>query len=64
MNTPRAILTHSNYDADDYAYLTGKGWGNEEILTRWTEEAARGNDPCRWEGEPARAKLAAVTHQD
>jgi len=63
MKPARAILTHSNYDADDYAYLTAKGWSNDEILARWSEEAARGNGPCRWEGETARAKLAAVTHR-
>ena len=61
MKTPRAILIHRNYDADDYAYLTAKGWSTDEILARWTEEAARGNGPCRWEGATARAKLAAVT---
>lgn len=61
MNTTRAILTHSNYDADDYAYLTVKGWSDDEILARWTEEAAHGNGPCRWESTSARAKLAAVT---
>lgn len=61
MKTQRAILTHRNYDADDYAYLLGKGWTQEQILARWTEEVARGNGPCRWEGTTARAKLAAVT---
>jgi len=61
MNAIRAILTHSNYDADDYAYLTAKGWSDDEILARWTEEAAHGNGPCRWESASARAKLAAVT---
>lgn len=48
MKAPRAILSHSNYDADDYAYLVAKGWTNAEILARWSEEAQRGNDPCRW----------------
>jgi hypothetical protein len=61
MKPSRAILTHSNYDADDYAYLCAKGWSDDEILARWTEEAARGNGPCRWESASARAKLAAVT---
>jgi hypothetical protein len=61
MKPTRAILTHSNYDADDYAYLTAKGWSDDEILARWSEEAAHGNGPCHWESASARAKLAAVT---
>lgn len=61
MNAAHEILTHSNYDADDYAYLVAKGWSDEEILARWTAEAAHGQGPCRWESEGARAKLAAVT---
>lgn len=61
MNPTRAILAHPNFGADDDAYLAAKGWSNAEILARWTEEAAHGNGPCRWEGVPACAKLAAVT---
>ena len=61
MKPTRTLLAHPNFDADDYAYLSAKGWRNAEILARWTEEAARGNGPCRWEGDTARAKLAAVT---
>ena len=61
MKTANAIRTHRNYDADDYAYLIAKGWTDAQILTRWTEEAARGNGPCRWESPTARTKLAAVT---
>lgn len=57
----KAILTHRNYNADDYAYLASKGWSNEEILRRWDEEAARGLGPCRWDHPVAKAKLAAVT---
>lgn len=54
------IRSHSNYDADDYAYLRAIGWTDVEILTRWDAEAKSGNGPCRWQSEPARAKLAAV----
>lgn len=61
MKPTHAILTHRNFDANDYAYLCTKGWRNDEILARWSEEAARGNAPCRWEGDAPRAKLAAVT---
>ena len=61
MKPTRAIVTHSNYDADDYAYLTAKGWADAQILARWNEEAARGTSPCRWESATARSKLAAVT---
>lgn len=63
MSPNRPLLAHPNFDADDYAYLSAKGWRNDEILARWTEEAERGNGPCRWEGDTARAKLAAVTGQ-
>lgn len=56
------IQDHSNYDADDHAYLRAKGWTDDEIVTRWTDEAMRGNGPCRWTGE-GRHKLAAVTER-
>jgi len=61
MKPTRALLAHPNFDADDYAYLSAKGWSNAEILARWTEEAKCFKGPCRWTGEVARAKLAAVT---
>jgi hypothetical protein len=57
----RTAKQHSNYDADDYAYLTAKGWTPAQILARWDEEAARGTGPCRWDSATARSKLAAVT---
>ena len=57
----KAIRNHRNYDANDYAYLSSKGWSDEEILARWDEEAARGQGPCRWDHPVAKAKLAAVT---
>jgi hypothetical protein len=56
----KALLAHRNYDADDYAYLAAKGWTDRQILARWSEEAAQGTGPCRWQGW-ARQKLAAVT---
>ena len=34
MKPASAILTHSNYDADDYAYLAAKGWTDAQILAR------------------------------
>lgn len=55
-----SLKQHSNYDADDYAYLAAKGWTDAEIAARWTEEAKKGNGPIRWEGW-SRAKLQAVT---
>lgn len=61
MKTANAIRNHRNYDADDYDYLTAKGWTDAQILARWDEEAARGSSPCRWQTESARSKLAAVT---
>ena len=63
MKPTRALLAHPNFDADDYAYLSAKGWSNAEILARWTEEAKCFKGPCRWEGDIPRAKLAAVTGQ-
>lgn len=61
MTTHTALQDHTNYDADDYAYLTAKGWTDEEILARWNAEAKDGKGPCRWQSESARSKLAAVT---
>lgn len=59
--TNNALQLHANYDADDYAYLTAKGWTDAEILARWDAEAKSGKAPCRWQTESARNKLAAVT---
>lgn len=42
MKAPAYITRHTNYDADDYAYLIGKGWSNKEIKAHWDEEAAQG----------------------
>lgn len=61
MKAPANIRNHSNFNADDYAYLIGKGWSNKEIKTRWDEEAARGCAACRWETSTAKSKLRAVT---
>jgi hypothetical protein len=55
------ITDHRNYDADDYAYLTAKGWTDAEILARWDAEVKSGVGPCRWQTAAARSKLAAVT---
>lgn len=56
----KAILTHRNYDKDDYAYLAAKGWSDAEILARWDQEAAQGQGPCRWSHPIARGKLRAT----
>lgn len=61
MQTDNTILNHANYNADDYAYLTAKGWTDAQILARWDSEAASGKGACRWQTESARSKLAAVT---
>jgi hypothetical protein len=61
MQTNTALQQHTNYDADDHAYLTAKGWTDAEILARWDAEAKCGKGPCRWQTESARNKLAAVT---
>lgn len=57
----KTVKNHSNYDADDYAYLVAKGWTDAQILARWDEEAARETGPCRWDSPIARGKLASVT---
>jgi len=57
----KAIQNHTQFDADDFAYLAAKGWTNAEIIARWDQEAKSGNGPCRWTGPIAKAKLAAVT---
>lgn len=56
----KAIRNHTQFDANDYAYLVAKGWSDAEILARWDEEAARGQGPCRWDHPVAKAKLAAT----
>lgn len=61
MQTNTPLQQHTNYNADDHAYLTAKGWTDSEILARWDAEAKSGNGPCRWQTEFARCKLAAVT---
>lgn len=61
MKAPAYITRHTNYDADDYAYLIGKGWSNKEIKARWDEEAAQGKGACGWSGYWAQQKLASVT---
>ena len=61
MQTNDALLQHANYDADDYAYLSAKGWTDAEIAARWDAEAKSGKGPCRWHTDSARSKLAAVT---
>ena len=61
--TTNDLANHTNYDADDCAYLKAKGWTDDEILKRWDAEARSGNGPCRWKTEAARNKLAAVTRR-
>jgi len=55
------ITDHRNYDADDLAYLTAKGWTEAEILARWDAEAKSGKGPCKWTTPSPRVKLAIVT---
>lgn len=55
------IKAHSQYNAEDYTYFRAKGWTNSEIISRWDEEAAAGNVPCRWDGYFAQTKYNAVT---
>ncbi len=56
----QAIQTHPNFDADDYAYLAAKGWTDQQILARWSQEASTGAGPCRWAAPQAAAKLKAT----
>ena len=55
------IANHPNYNEDDLAYLRAKGWTDQEILERWTQEHRRGNGPCHWDGIGAQAKLHNIT---
>jgi hypothetical protein len=61
MTTLNKITDHRNYDADDYTYLTAKGWTDTEILARWDAEAKIGMGACMWTTPSARVKLAKVT---
>lgn len=58
-----SMTTHPNYDADDYQYLVAKGWTDQQILARWTEEAAEGKGPCQWTTPQAAAKLNATINR-
>ena len=49
MQTNDAIQQHANYAADDYAYLSTKGWTAAAIAARWDAVAKRGKGPCRWQ---------------
>lgn len=60
MTPSEQIKTHSQFDAEDHAYLAAKGWTDAQILARWDQEAAAGSGPCRWVGQTAQAKLHAV----
>lgn len=60
MKAPKFITSHANFNSDDYAYLSAKGWSNTEIKARWDAERAEGCSPCRWETYAAKAKLASV----
>jgi hypothetical protein len=33
-----AIKNHSNFSADDYEYLSNKGYSDEEIVSIWTND--------------------------
>jgi hypothetical protein len=60
MTPSKQIKTHSQFDAEDHAYLAAKGWTDAQILARWDQEADAGNGPCRWGGQMAQTKLQAV----
>lgn len=59
MKAPAYITNHANFDADDYEYLTAKGWTNKQIKARWDEEQAAGKGACGWGAFGAQQKLAA-----
>lgn len=54
------IKAHPHYTSNDYNYLKAKGWTDDEIITRWNEEHARGTGPCRWDSPMAQTKLKSV----
>jgi ribosome modulation factor len=37
------VKAHSQFTQGDYDYLKGKGWSDEQIITRWNEEAKGGS---------------------
>ena len=61
MKAPAYITRHINFNSDDYAYLTGKGWTNKEVKARWDEESAQGKGACGWNANWAQKKLSSVT---
>lgn len=38
----KKVEAHPNYSANDYEYLSEKGWSDQEILDRWDEEHKAG----------------------
>lgn len=60
MTNKDRILKHQNFNADDYLYLKAKGWTDKEVLTRWTEEALRGQPACTWQSDSAKMKLSST----
>lgn len=56
----KQITNHPNFDPSDYAYFVAKGWTDEEILERWTQERAEGKRPQTWNSFGAKLKLNAT----
>jgi len=40
-----AIKSHAMYSESDYAYLSGKGYSDDEIIAFWDRDAAMGKGP-------------------
>lgn len=57
MKAPKYITSHANFNADDFAYLTAKGYSAKEIKARWDEEAGQGKGACSWGSFGAQLKL-------
>ena len=61
MKTPAYIIKHSNFSADDYEYLSAKGYSNKEILTIWNKDVNQGKTACQWkDGGFAESKFNSV----
>ena len=58
------IKKHPQYTADDYKYLSAKGYTDDEILRMWDKERDRGTTPVTWSSPTAKAKLKFHTDKN
>lgn len=61
---PARIKKHPQYTDEDYAYLSAKGYTDDEILRMWDKERGEGKAPVTWSSPIAKAKLKYYTDKN